>query len=168
MLRRQRKADPATVVVVGIPGLCLHPVLHDASPPLPTTGQAPGPSVVPEPGDPYGARGHPAVETGSQGFLGCHVRLPVEERREAVAEMTSGGMRNREIAEVLGVDESTVRADKRAGNPAARPKKPQVKRSSATRAAGNPAPKTVTRGGTGRRRYARTDDTTLNPVMPGL
>ncbi|KKL67014.1 hypothetical protein LCGC14_2139190, partial [marine sediment metagenome] len=46
--------------------------------------------------------------------LGGYVRLSIEERREAVAELTEGdeGLSNREAATILGVDEGTVRGDK--------------------------------------------------------
>jgi hypothetical protein len=54
-------------------------------------------------------------------------RLSKELRSEAVAELTSGArpMSNRSVAAVLGVDESTVRADRRAGagNPAPVPER---------------------------------------------
>jgi ParB family chromosome partitioning protein len=46
--------------------------------------------------------------------LGGYARLSIEERREAVAELTEGeGLSNVQAAEVLGVDERTVRRDKR-------------------------------------------------------
>jgi hypothetical protein len=45
--------------------------------------------------------------------LGGYIRLSIEERREAVAELTEGeGLSNREAAEVLGIGEATVRRDK--------------------------------------------------------
>lgn len=43
--------------------------------------------------------------------LGNRVRLPVEERQQAVAELQAEGMNNSEIADALGVDETTVRRD---------------------------------------------------------
>ena len=43
--------------------------------------------------------------------LGGYVRLSIEERREAVAELTGDGMTQRETAEVLGVDVATVNRD---------------------------------------------------------
>ena len=46
--------------------------------------------------------------------LGGHVRLAVSERREAVAELGSEDMSNRQIGAVLGIDETTVRRDKAA------------------------------------------------------
>lgn len=48
--------------------------------------------------------------------LGGYIRLPIEERREAVAELTEGeGLSTREAAEVLGVGKSTVERDKQGG-----------------------------------------------------
>lgn len=46
--------------------------------------------------------------------LGGYVRLSIEERREAVKELADEGLSNRQIATVLGVDEGSVRNDKRA------------------------------------------------------
>jgi predicted transcriptional regulator len=43
--------------------------------------------------------------------LGGYVRLSIKERREAVKELTSEGLSQREIGAVLGVDQSTVHAD---------------------------------------------------------
>jgi hypothetical protein len=43
-----------------------------------------------------------------------HLHLPAPERREAVAELAAEGMKNTEIADVLGVDRTTVGRDKRA------------------------------------------------------
>jgi hypothetical protein len=42
----------------------------------------------------------------------------VDERRDAVLQLMEEGYSNREIAKILGVDESTVREDKHAENPA--------------------------------------------------
>lgn len=47
--------------------------------------------------------------------LGGYVRLSIEERREAVKELTDDGMTQRQAADVLGVDEKTVRRDRAAG-----------------------------------------------------
>jgi ParB family chromosome partitioning protein len=45
--------------------------------------------------------------------LGGYARLSIEERREAVAELTEGeGLSNRKAAEVLGVSKETVRQDR--------------------------------------------------------
>jgi len=45
--------------------------------------------------------------------LGGYVRMSIEDRREAVAELTDGeGLSNVKAAEVLGVDEATVRRDR--------------------------------------------------------
>lgn len=47
--------------------------------------------------------------------IGGYVRLAIPERREAVAELTDGeGLSNVKAAEVLGVDEGTVRNDRQA------------------------------------------------------
>jgi transposase len=43
--------------------------------------------------------------------IGGYVRLSVEERREAVKELTGEGMSQREVAEVLGVHQTTVHED---------------------------------------------------------
>jgi hypothetical protein len=43
--------------------------------------------------------------------LGGYVRMSIADRREAVAELTEEGMTRRETAEILGVDEKTVRND---------------------------------------------------------
>lgn len=45
--------------------------------------------------------------------LGGYVRMSIPDRREAVAELTEEGLSNREQAQVLGVDEGTIRNDKR-------------------------------------------------------
>lgn len=46
--------------------------------------------------------------------LGGYVRLSIEERREAAAELTElEGLSNRQAADVLGVDEGTIRGDKK-------------------------------------------------------
>jgi hypothetical protein len=69
--------------------------------------------------------------------LGGYVQLSIEERREAVKELLEDGMfSQREVASIIGVDESTVRADKRAGNPAPEPTELPKQEVSA----GNPAP----------------------------
>jgi DNA-binding transcriptional ArsR family regulator len=47
--------------------------------------------------------------------LGGYVRLSIPERREAIAELVKGeGMTQRQAADVLGVDEKTVRRDRAA------------------------------------------------------
>jgi predicted transcriptional regulator len=43
--------------------------------------------------------------------LGGYVRLAIPERREAVAELTEEGLSQREVANVLGVDQATVQRD---------------------------------------------------------
>ncbi len=45
--------------------------------------------------------------------LGGYVRLAVPDRQEAVKELEEEGLSQRQVAEVLGVDEGTVRNDKR-------------------------------------------------------
>jgi len=52
--------------------------------------------------------------------LGGYVRMSISDRREAVADLMAEGMSGRQVADVLGVDESTIREDKRtAEDPAA-------------------------------------------------
>jgi hypothetical protein len=52
--------------------------------------------------------------------LGGYIRLSIEERREAVAELTEGeGLSNRETADVLGVDSATVDRDRKSAANAA-------------------------------------------------
>lgn len=82
--------------------------------------------------------------------LGGYVRLSINDRREAVEELSDEGLSNRAIGEVLGVDESTVREDKGAGNPAPEPiDKSQVIELEGQvsepelLAAGNPAPEPI-------------------------
>ncbi len=43
-----------------------------------------------------------------------YVKMPIEERREAVAELTAEGLSQREVADVIGVDHATVLHDQRA------------------------------------------------------
>ena len=50
--------------------------------------------------------------------LGGYVRMSIPQRREAVAELLDEGFSNRQAAEILGVDEGTVRNDKAAENSA--------------------------------------------------
>lgn len=57
-----------------------------------------------------------SVEEWVDGRLGGYVRLSIPERREAVAELAEEGMSNVEIGDVLGVDEGTVRNDKKAAS----------------------------------------------------
>jgi transposase len=72
--------------------------------------------------------------------LGGYVRLSMSDRREAVKELANDGHSNREIATVIGVDESTVREDKRAGNPARQNGKQSKPHDAEGDTAGNPAP----------------------------
>jgi protein gp37 len=54
--------------------------------------------------------------------IGGYVKLSIEQRQQAIAELIDHGNSNVEIAEVLGVDETTVRSDIR-GNPRLQDKK---------------------------------------------
>jgi len=47
--------------------------------------------------------------------LGGYVRLSIEDRRQAVAELTEAGLSSRQAADVLGVGRSTVARDQQAG-----------------------------------------------------
>lgn len=60
--------------------------------------------------------------------LGGYVRLSVPERREAVAELDAEDMSTREIAGVLGVDQSTVVRDLHADADASEDQQPTEKR----------------------------------------
>jgi DNA-binding CsgD family transcriptional regulator len=62
------------------------------------------------------------------------------ERLEATRELKAEGLSNRAIADVLGVDESTIRADAAAGNPALTGGKQETEPSGG---AGNPALPTI-------------------------
>ena len=53
--------------------------------------------------------------------LGGYVRMTIEERREAVLQLTEEGYSNREVAGVLGVGETTVRRDQAPPNGATFP-----------------------------------------------
>lgn len=48
-------------------------------------------------------------------YVGGHMRLRIDERRDAVAELTEGGLSTREIGEVIGVDHSTIVRDRNGG-----------------------------------------------------
>lgn len=52
---------------------------------------------------------------------GMRVNLPIESRREVVAELTDEGMSTRAIGSALGVSEETARRDQRATNVARAP-----------------------------------------------
>lgn len=89
-----------------------------------------------------------SVRDWVEGRLGGYVKLAIKERRPAAVELTAPveegghGMSNRQAAEVLGVDESTVRDDKAAaGNPAPLADDQPLDDD----AAGNPAPPHVSR-----------------------
>jgi len=88
--------------------------------------------------------------------LGGYVRMSIPERKEAVAELTGGEkpLSNRQAADVLGVDEGTVRNDRKdaesipaensAGEPTPLPKaeaKPSPGTSTAESSAVEPTPK---------------------------
>ena len=73
-----------------------------------------------------------------------HLQISTDQRPDAVAELTAEGMSNRAIADVLGVDESTVREDKKpAGNPAPESTDPPESLAVEFEPAGNPAPETA-------------------------
>jgi hypothetical protein len=57
-----------------------------------------------------------------------YLKLPISDRREAVLELAAEGLNNSEIADALGVDESTVREDKKAdsGFPEPEDVQPQI------------------------------------------
>src|SRR5262249_37854937 len=61
-----------------------------------------------------------SVEQWVNQRLGGYVKLAVAERRSVAKTLHEDGLSKRAIAEVIGVDESTVRADFAAGNPAPR------------------------------------------------
>jgi 16S rRNA G966 N2-methylase RsmD len=65
------------------------------------------------------ALGYARLEDWVNDRLGGYAKLPVSDRRETVAELKAEGLSNRKIAEVLGVDERTVRNDLSAENSAA-------------------------------------------------
>jgi N6-adenosine-specific RNA methylase IME4 len=80
------------------------------------------------------------VEEWVHDRLGGYVKMAAAERIPAAIELKADGQSNREIAAVLGVDESTVREDLRAGNPAHSEKKASATNGRDDEAAGNPAP----------------------------
>jgi hypothetical protein len=49
--------------------------------------------------------------------LGGYVRMSIQARREAAVELAEEGLSNVKIADALGYDESTIRADLASGNP---------------------------------------------------
>lgn len=59
--------------------------------------------------------------------LGGYVRLSIPDRREAVAELTEEGLGTSAVADVLGVDASTVRGDKREISRAAEDREPETR-----------------------------------------
>jgi protein gp37 len=74
--------------------------------------------------------------------IGGYVKMSIPARREAVAELAAEGQSNREIAKVLGVDETTVRRDlpENAANAAAAEEKPSKSKGGRGGDAGNAAP----------------------------
>lgn len=56
--------------------------------------------------------------------LGGYIRLSIEERREAVKELLDEGFSQRQAAEIIGVDEGTVRNDKKTAENSAPDPKP--------------------------------------------
>ena len=77
------------------------------------------------------------------GRRGGYVRMSIEDRRQAVKELAGEGESNRGIARLLGVDESTVREDKGAGNPAVDADEASSNAVDSEASAGNPAPLTA-------------------------
>jgi phage N-6-adenine-methyltransferase len=85
------------------------------------------------------ALGYSSVEDWVRDRIGGYIRLTVEERREAVQELIADGhTKNTEIADILGVDESTVREDKKSGNPEASQQKQAKEATSEVANSGNP------------------------------
>jgi len=80
------------------------------------------------------------VEEWVNGRLGGYIRYSIAERREAVMELATQGESNRSIAQIVGIDESTVRDDRRAGNPARAGQEAQEISGHDDKGAGNPAP----------------------------
>lgn len=72
--------------------------------------------------------------------LGGYVRMAIPDRREAVAELTDEGLSNVAIGEVLGIDEGTVRSDRRSENSAASASEASNGGSSAASSSENSAP----------------------------
>ena len=68
------------------------------------------------------------------------VRPTIDQRKSIVRKLAKIEASQRQIARTLGVDESTIRADHRAGNPAPTQKKPNETKAPDTLSAGNPAP----------------------------
>jgi DNA invertase Pin-like site-specific DNA recombinase len=60
--------------------------------------------------------------------LGGYIRLTLPERREAVAELEEEGMSTRQVADVLGIDQSTVVRDANASKEPKEPKKQAPKK----------------------------------------
>jgi hypothetical protein len=78
--------------------------------------------------------------------LGGYVRLPIEERREALMELAAEGMSQREIASVVGINHTTVGDDLRAigGNPLRRQKTAYVEEDFDMDDGENPPPDDIT------------------------
>jgi phage N-6-adenine-methyltransferase len=71
--------------------------------------------------------------------LAGHVRLSIPERRQVVAELTENGFSKPEIAEALGVDESTVARDRRVSDDT--PETPEVEAATAPPAVSDDTPR---------------------------
>ncbi|MGH8534080.1 MAG: helix-turn-helix domain-containing protein [Gammaproteobacteria bacterium] len=81
------------------------------------------------------------LEDWVQEKLGGYIRLAILERREAVVELSAEGMSQREIGEMLGVDERTIRRDVDAAANAAPPEiEPNENSSLTITSAANAAP----------------------------
>lgn len=73
--------------------------------------------------------------------LGGYVRMSIEDRREAVKELLEEGFSQRQTAEIIGVDEGTVRNDKKtAENSASAPKPATAEQHQSNPSAENSAP----------------------------
>lgn len=72
--------------------------------------------------------------------LGGYIRLTVEERRRAVAELREEGMGTRAIGRVLGVDPATVISDRGVGNPTPTPDGATADQQERSPTVGNPTP----------------------------
>jgi len=72
--------------------------------------------------------------------LNGYVRMGIDERREAVAELAEDGRSQREIAAVVGVDEKTIRRDIGAANAAEDDQKPSNDADDTADRAANAAP----------------------------
>jgi DNA invertase Pin-like site-specific DNA recombinase len=61
--------------------------------------------------------------------LGGYIRLTLPERREAVAELEAEGMSTRQVADVLGISQSTAARESRNGSSESNDSPPQPRQS---------------------------------------